>query len=69
MKYVRIKSYRGKELLSEHLYCGSNQTKAIVSFRREYPEHNDCIVVAEPYDSGKNQEHFAICVRCGCVHY
>lgn len=69
MEYVRITSYRDGKLIAEHLYIGSDQTRAIIRFRVEYPEHNECIVVAEPYDSEKNQDHFAICLRCGCVHF
>ena len=70
MIYTRIKSYRDGELLAEHLYLGDSQVKAIERFRKEYPEHNDCIVVAERYDSEdeKNKEHFRICCQCGCVH-
>ena len=72
MEFVRIKTYftGGKFTGCEHLYLGNSQTKAIEKFRREYPEHNECIVVAEAYNSEdqKNKEHFEACSRCGCVH-
>lgn len=70
MKYIRITSYRGKELLAEHLYLTDSQVKAIERFRKEYPEHADCVVVAQDYESDdpKNKEHFRACLNCGCVH-
>lgn len=70
MQYTRITSYYqdGRFTSCEHLYHGSDQQEALEWFRREYPAHNNCIVVAEPYDSEENKEHFAVCVRCGCVH-
>ena len=72
MEFVRIRTYftGGKFTGCEHLYLGNSQTKAIEKFRREYPEHNECIVVAETYNSEdqKNKEHFEACSRCGCVH-
>lgn len=73
MQMVRITSYtkNGKFTSCEHIYAAINQQKAIERFRREYPEHKDCIVVAEYYDSEdpKNAEHFKACSACGCVHY
>lgn len=72
MYYVRIKSYSpdGTFTGCEHLYFGSNHVKALEWFRREYPEHKDCIVSAETIDSesAENREYFAVCKRCGCVH-
>ena len=72
MIYTRIRSYfpDGKFTGCEHLYSGDSHTDAIIRFRKAYPEHKDCIVIAETYDSEneKHKEHFAACVRCGCVH-
>ena len=70
MKFIRITSHRERELLAEHLYLTDSHVKAIERFRKEYPEHKDCIVIAEDYDSDdpKNEEHFRICMNCGCVH-
>ena len=70
MKYVRITSHKDGKLLAEHLYLTDSHTKAIERFRKEYPSHKDCIVVAENYDSEeeKNKEHFKACLRCECVH-
>lgn len=71
MRYVRIRSYMGKQFTGcEQLYPGNDQVKAIVRFREAYPEHKDCVLVAEPYNSNdpKNAEHFAACLRCGCVN-
>lgn len=73
MNFVRIKSYyqNGKFTNCEHLYIGSDQVKSLERFRKEYPEHDNCILVAEHYDSEdlENIEHFKICSKCGCVHY
>ena len=70
MKCVRIKSYLPTvEFTScEHIYLTDSHTDAITKFRAEYPEHKDCIVVAEDCDTEENAEHFAVCARCGCVH-
>lgn len=68
MKYVRITSHLDGKLLAEHLYFTDSQVKAIDRFRKEYPEHKDCIVVAENYESDENKEHFRVCINCGCVH-
>lgn len=70
MKYTRVTSYYqdGRFTTCEHLYLGSDQQKALERFRAEYPAHSNCIIVAEPYESDENKEHFAACLRCGCVH-
>ena len=72
MKYVRLKSYfpDGNFTGCEHLVLTDSHVKALEWFRKEYPEHNGCIVIAEYYDSEdpKNKEHFEVCKRCGCVH-
>lgn len=72
MTFTRVKSYlqTGEFTNCEHLYFGSDKQRALDRFRNEYPEHRDCIIVAEPYESDcdKNKEHFLICVKCGCVH-
>lgn len=71
MLYTRIKSYQNGVFTNcEHLYLGSNQSTALERFRSEYPEHKDCILIAESYDSEEecNKEHFKACLRCGCVH-
>lgn len=72
MDYVRLTSYYqdGRFTSCEHLFLGNDQVKALEWFRKEYPAHRNCIVVAEHYDSEgpKNAEHFAACKRCGCVY-
>lgn len=71
MVYVRIKSYlNGKFTGCEHLYLGNNHVNALDKFRKEYPEHKNCILIAESYDSEdeRNKEHFKACLNCGCVH-
>ena len=71
MIYVRIKSYlNGKFTGCEHLYLGNNHVNALDKFRKEYPEHDSCILIAESYDSEdeRNKEHFQACLNCGCVH-
>ena len=70
MLYTRIKSYNNGEFTGcEHLYLGNNHVKAMMRFKKEYPEHKNCILVAETYDSEeeKNKEHFTSCLYCGCV--
>ena len=72
MMYVRIKSYyqSGKFTSCEHLYPGNDQVKALERFRRNYPEHNDCILVAETIDDEDpkiDEEYIHIFYRCGCV--
>ena len=73
MIFTRVRSYyqNGKFTSCEQLYYGNNQVTALERFRNDYPEHNNCILVAETYDSDdeKNKEHFAICKRCGCVNF
>lgn len=70
---IRIKSYypNGTFTYCEQLYVGENQTEALSKFRRDYPEHNTCILVAEHIDENdpKNFEYINICRRCGCVNY
>lgn len=73
MIFTRVRSYYedGRFTTCEQLYVGSDQNKALERFRRDYPAHKDCILVAEWYDSEdvRNTEHFAACQRCGCVNY
>ena len=42
----------------------------LVRFRKEYPEHKDCILIAETIDNEepKYKEYFQVCLNCGCVH-
>ena len=70
MKMTRITTYTqdGKFTGCEHIYA-RNQYKAIEWFKHEYPEHSNCIIVAEDYDPDKNPSHFKACSDCGCVHY
>lgn len=71
MKYVRIRSYHNSEFTGcEHLYMGNNQVEALARFCKEYPEHDNCILIAEYFDSEKpeNKPIFEAFVRCGCVH-
>lgn len=67
---TRITSFHNGKLVAEHIY-DRDQVKAIEWFRKDYPEHKDCIVVAENYDETdpKNGEHFRVCSSCECVHY
>lgn len=70
MKYVRIQSYFQSKLVAEHLYYGDDHVRAIEAFRKEYPEHDSCIVVASTIegDSQKWQEYVNVCRRCGLVN-
>ena len=71
MKCIRIRSYYpdGSFTSCEHIYLESDQQKALERFRKEYPEHDCCIVVAEDYDPDENPEHYRMCKECGCVHF
>lgn len=73
MKYVRVRSYYqdGKFTTCEHAYGGDNQVKALERFNREFPEHHDCIKVAETIDDKDEewQEWFRVARNCGCVHF
>lgn len=71
MLYTRIKSYLNGEFTGcEHLYFGNNHVKALNRFRKEYPEHKDCILIAETIESEnlKYKEYFQACLNSGCVH-
>lgn len=70
MILTRIRSYRqnGEFTGADHLYLGNDHVKAINRFRKEYPEHDDCIVIAETYDSEQNADHYKACWNCGCIH-
>lgn len=70
MEMTRIRSYYqdGRFTGCEHIYARS-KVKAIEWFLRDYPEHTQCIVVAEEYDPGETPGHFRACSECGCVHY
>ncbi len=70
MKYVRTQSFFQGKLMAEHLYYGDDQVRALEMFRREYPEHDSCIVVASTIDSNdpKWQEYISVCHRCGVVN-
>lgn len=78
MMYVRIKSYLPTgEFTScehlypgcEHLYPGKDQVNALARFRKDYPGHKDCILVAETIsdEDPKYEEYIRICWRCGCA--
>ena len=45
-------------------------SKSLDRFRKEYPEHKDCILIAETIDNEepKYKEYFQVCLNCGCVH-
>lgn len=69
MLYTRIKSYNnGKFTGCEQLYSTTNQSIALQIFRKDYPEHKECLLIAETYNSEENKEHFEICKACGCVN-
>ena len=72
MKYVRIMSYYqdGRFTGCEQAYIGNNQTKALERFRHDFPEHNNCIVVAETIDDEDAGwlDWFRVARKCGCVH-
>ena len=71
-KFTRIKSYfrDGSFTGCEHVYARS-QGIALEMFRKEYPEHKDCILIAETIeeDMDNQSEWFKACQKAGCVHY
>lgn len=71
MKYVRIRSYSNDKLVADHAYGGDNQSIAIARFRREYPEHDNCILVADTIDDDdpEYKEWFRAARECGCAHF
>lgn len=72
MSFTRVRSYSkdGKFTGCEHVYA-RGQVKALEWFRKDYPEHKDCIVIAETVeeDLDNPSEWFKACNNCGCVHY
>ena len=69
MKYVRVRSYHNDKYTGcDHLYLGNNQAEALERFRKEYPEHDECILIAEYFDSEEHKELFTAFLNCGCVH-
>ena len=67
MKFVRVRSYlQSGELAAEQLYLGENQYEALERFRRDYPEHQNCVLVAETVDGDdpKNEEYIRVCIGC-----
>lgn len=70
MEYTRIRSYydNGQFTGCEHIYA-RDQQKAIEWFRKDYPAHKMCLLVAEAYDPEDDPAHFEACKACGCVHY
>ena len=66
IKFVRVESFCDGKLVCEQLYLGDNHVKALVRFRKSYPEHDKCILVAETIDGNdpKNEEYIRTCIRC-----
>lgn len=73
MEFIRIRTFYkdGRPTSCDHLYVGNNRQKAFKRFLKDYPEHKDCIILAEDYDSedSKNEDDFKIYSNCGCVHF
>lgn len=71
MKYVRVRSYLDNKLIADHAYGGDNQSNALSRFRKEYPEHDKCILIAETIDDTdpKYSEWFRVARNCDCVHF
>lgn len=73
MKFTRIVSRSHGEYLTEHLYIQrgvpTDKVDAFKRFLNEYPEHRNCDLTIENYDSENNPDHYNSCSRCGCVHF
>ncbi len=67
MILMRVKSYlpSGEFTTCEQLYAVESRQKALERFRREYPEHKECVLVAEEYDTDdpKNAEYLRLWLR------
>lgn len=71
MKFIRVKSYHnGKFTGAEWLCFGDNQVKALERCRSYYPEHNDCVFIAETIDDSepKWKEYVKVCNRCSVLY-
>ena len=72
MMYVRVKCYNeGLFTGCDELYSGcTTMDDGIQKFRKQHPEHENCLVIAEWYDAEEpcNKEHFAMTQACGCVY-
>ena len=57
MILTRVKSYlqSGEFTTCEQIYVTTNQQEALDKFKRTYPEHKDCILVAEYIDSNDTE--------------
>lgn len=69
---IRIKSYyrNGQFTGCEHVYFASNQAKALERFIKEYPEHSECIRIAETVqeDLDNPSDWLKAVSNCGCLH-
>lgn len=57
MLLTRIQSYKNYKSIAEHLYLGNDHTNAIKKFRSQYPEHDECILIASTIDSEDTAQH------------
>ena len=55
MEYVKISVYRNSKRINEYFYKGKDQVKALEKCRKDYPDFNDCILIAENYYKGENK--------------
>ena len=69
MKHVWIRAYYKGKMVGDHIYMGDDQVKALDRYRRDFPDHNDCICVAETINDEDPTlaEFFAVHYRCGCA--
>lgn len=70
-KYFRVRSYYqdGEWTGADHIYICSLPTEAIEAFRKEYPEHDRCIITAEEFDRERNEAVYQAFRESGCVHF
>lgn len=70
MIYTRVRSYEKGKMVAEWLYRTDNQVVALEKARRDYPEHERCILVAEYVDSSDEhwKEYVDVCRRCGVIY-
>lgn len=65
---VKVQSYRNGEFTgTERIYQNMNQAQALEAFRKEYPDHADCLLTGNYCDEmdEKTADSISTCNKCG----
>lgn len=66
MKLTRVKAYiNGNFSGFEMVYFTENQAEALQRFRKEFPNMQNYILVAETLETEKDSDFIDLCYRCG----